>query len=124
MLSLNFLNKGRLLLVACVICCSGCAAHTQLTTAVPSVLAERPRIAVLPVYNVSGQRAPLKEMHQALMQGMVNLGAVVPNYTDLDRFMARHRIRYIGGIDTFTSQAFKEELGIDAVLITTLEQYV
>lgn len=85
---------------------------------------EQLRIAVLPVDNLSGKPAPLKEIRQALIQGVIDQGAAVPDEKDLERFMARHRVRYTGGIDAFTSQALKAEMNIDAVLITSLEQYV
>jgi hypothetical protein len=37
--------------------------------------------------------------------------------------MARHRIRYVGGIDTATATAFMEETATEAVLVTSLELY-
>jgi TolB-like protein len=42
---------------------------------------------------------------------------------DLDHFMERHRIRYVGGLDKQTAEAFKEETGVDAVLVTSLTRY-
>jgi TolB-like protein len=123
MLSANFLNKGWAFVIAFVICGSGCAAHKQLTPAGESVRGERLRIAVLPVENLSGKKAPLQEIRQSLEQGIVKLGAVVHPDAYLERFMARHRIRYTGGIDSFTSRLFMDEMGVDAVLITSLEQY-
>jgi TolB-like protein len=40
-----------------------------------------------------------------------------------EKFMARHRIRYTGGLDRDTARAFKEEMGTDGVLIISLESY-
>jgi len=80
--------------------------------------------AMLPLVNMSGQPAPLKEMRQALKRGLVAEGGVVFNDDYLERFMVRHRVRNMDGIDSVAAQALREEAGVDAVLITTLEQYV
>jgi TolB-like protein len=80
-------------------------------------------IAVLPVANMSGQPAPVKEIRQALIERLVAKGAVVLDDKDLEGFMTRHRMRNVDGIDTETAQALQQETGMDSVLITTLEQY-
>jgi len=78
---------------------------------------------VLPAVNMTGHPVPIKEMRQALIRGLVEQGIAVLDEEDLERFMAQHRVRYTGGIDAVTAQAFKKEAGIDAVFITTLERY-
>lgn len=78
-------------------------------------------IAVLPVENLSGKPAPLKEIRQKLISSLKN--QLVPEEEALNDFMAKHRLRYTGGIDTTISKALKEELGADSVLITSLELY-
>jgi len=87
------------------------------------VRSQKPRIVVLPVENLSGKQAPLKEIRRSLMEGLVQQGASVPDEGDFEPFLARHRVRYIGGIDTATAQAWKEEVGAEAVLITSVDQY-
>jgi len=37
--------------------------------------------------------------------------------------MARHRVRYTGGVDTATARAWKDEAAMEAVLITSVDQY-
>ena len=37
--------------------------------------------------------------------------------------MARHRVRYTGGMDIVIAQAFRNEIDVEAVLITSLELY-
>ena len=44
-------------------------------------------------------------------------------YATLYKFMARHRMRYTGGISARRSAAIKKETGAGAVLITSLETY-
>ncbi len=81
------------------------------------------RIAIYPVENLSGTPAPLREIRQAFIERLRREGFHLFVEEDLERFMERHRIRYTGGIDRTTANAFKEEAGIDGVLITSLEFY-
>ncbi|HUI44711.1 MAG TPA: MBG domain-containing protein [Nitrospirota bacterium] len=80
-------------------------------------------IAVLPLVNMSGQPAPVKEMRQALLQWLVAQGVQVLEDGDMEQFLTRHRVRNMDGIDAVTAEALKKETGADAVLITTLELY-
>jgi TolB-like protein len=80
-------------------------------------------IAVLPVENLSGTAAPLEEIRKSLIKGLVERGFQVLDEKILEEFMARHRMRYIGGIDGATAKAFKEETGAGSILITSLELY-
>jgi TolB-like protein len=84
---------------------------------------ERFRIAVLPFENLSGTLAPLKEMRTELIAELRDLGFDVLDEETLEKMMARHRIRYVGGIDQATAQAFMTEAGVKGVLITSLEMY-
>ncbi len=83
----------------------------------------KPRIVVYPVDNLSGKPAPLKEIRQLLVEGLIKHGVSVIEEDELNRFMARHRVRYIGGVDTVTARAWKEEAGMEAVLITSVDEY-
>jgi len=80
-------------------------------------------IAVLPVENLSGKPAPLTEIRQMLINKIKILGLDILEDEFLDWFMEQNRIRYTGGIDSATAKSFKEEMGADAVLITSLEFY-
>jgi TolB-like protein len=121
--SIKFLNKVSALAVAAAVCCTACSALMRPVSDAAPRGGEKPRFAVLPLVNMSGQPAPVKEMRQALMRGFVAEGGVVFDDEDLERFMVRHRVRYTGGIDAVTARALREEAGVGAVLITTLEQY-
>lgn len=119
---INFINRGSALLVACAIWGAGCAVKQSGASAAPP-RGEALRIAVLPVYNLSEKSAPLSELRRLVAQEVLDQGQTVLAEAELERFMTRHRVRYIGGIDTVTAQAMHQELGINAVLITSLEQY-
>jgi TolB-like protein len=81
------------------------------------------KIAVLPVFNISGTPAPLHLIHQALLNSLnrKGLNLLVPDL--VESVIRKHRIRYLGGINYTTSQVFREEAGAEAVLITSLELY-
>jgi TolB-like protein len=87
------------------------------------VRSKQPRIVVFPVENLSGRPTPLNEVRQAIIQGLIGKGAVVLNDAEMQKFMARHRVRYVGGIDSITSKAWKIEEGMEAVIITSVDQY-
>jgi hypothetical protein len=124
MSSISFSNIGRALVAACVIFCAGCSTYRQPAPPGALVPDKYLRIAVLPIVNISGKAAPLKGIRLALIQRVLRAGGRVLDDDGLERFMVRHRVRYAGGIDTATAQALKDEAGIDAVLVTSLERYV
>lgn len=80
-------------------------------------------VAVLPVQNLSGSGAPTKLIRQLLTAELKRRGFHVLPYARLYKFMARHRMRYTGGISAKRSEAIKKETGAGAVLITSLETY-
>ncbi len=81
-------------------------------------------IVVFPVKDLSGGRAPLKEIRQSLVEALARRGDVVLDDEAMKQFMTRHRIRYTGGVDTLTGKAWREETGTEAVLITSVDQYI
>lgn len=81
------------------------------------------RLAIYPVENLSSSHAPRKEIREILKERLQENGVDVLDDAALEAFMARHRIRYTGGIDQATAGAFMNELRIDAILLTTLELY-
>jgi hypothetical protein len=80
-------------------------------------------IAVLPFQNLSGTMAPLKEIRRLYVSELKKRGFHILEDEALERFMARTRIRYTGGINRAVAQAFKNETGVEGVLITSLELY-
>jgi hypothetical protein len=85
---------------------------------------EPPLIAVLPFENLSAAPAPLKDMRLSLIERLRKRGVEVLGEEDLEPVMARHRVRYTGGIDRRTAEAFRQEAGAGAVLITSLGLYM
>jgi TolB-like protein len=81
------------------------------------------KIAIFPVENLSGTAAPLKEIRQVFVEELKKQGVPVLEDESFEKFMARRRIRYTGGLDRDTARAFKDEVGTDGVLIISLESY-
>ncbi len=85
---------------------------------------ERPlRVVVLPVENQSGTAAHVEDMRKSLISRLTKQGVEVPDDATVEQFLAKHRVRYTGGLDLETAKAFEEELGVDAVLITAVDLY-
>jgi hypothetical protein len=68
-------------------------------------------IAVLPIENLSGVSAPAGEIRNFLIERLQSEGMIVLGDRSLDTFMARHRMRFVGGIDGEIGRAMVEETG-------------
>jgi hypothetical protein len=80
-------------------------------------------VAVLPMENLSGKPAPLKWIRRLLTEGLKSRGMALLPEGELERFMARYRMRYTGGINVDLAQALLKETGTKAVLITSVEYF-
>jgi TolB-like protein len=82
----------------------------------------RPKVVLLPIDNLADTAAPVKDLRDALA---ATLSARVDVLTGdaLERFLSRHRVRYTGGIDAAVARAAREELGADALLVTSMTIY-
>ncbi len=83
----------------------------------------RPLIAVLPLQNLSRTKAPLAMIRTEIISRLKGAGFDLVADPDLQRFMARHRMRKVSGINGFLAEKLKEATGAEALLITTLELY-
>lgn len=81
------------------------------------------RLAVYPVENLSGTPAPVREIRTAFMTHLRSSGVEILDDESLEKFMAKHRVRYTGGVDRDTADAFKTEAGVDGVLVASVELY-
>ncbi len=120
--STSFLNKALGLSLAALLGSLGCAAPREGAGTGPAP-ARKGTVAVLPVYNLSGSAAPLEEIRRSVEKDLRDRGAAVADDNRLERFMALHRLRYTGGINEENSAAIADELGVDSVLVTSLELY-
>lgn len=119
----SFLNKMTIVFFAGLLFLIGCPTGKEVTKENLSGIGGRFLIAVLPMENLSGTAAPLREIRGALIDGLKARGIHVLQDDTLERFMAKYRIRYTGGIDKISAKGFKDEIDCQAVLITSLELY-
>ena len=118
----NFLNKA--IIVLLILFVFPGFLHAQEVAERKSRITERNfHIAVFPVQNLSGTAAPLKEIRQAIIERLRRQGLSILEEEALEKFMMKYRIRYVGGIDRGIAKAFREEMGIQGVLITSLALY-
>jgi len=120
---ISFLNKTTIIFFAGLLFLIGCATGKEATKENIPGMGERFLIAVLPMENLSGTPAPLREIRGGLIEGLKARGIHVLQDDALEKFMARHRVRYTGGIDKITAKGFKDEINCQAVLITSLELF-
>jgi hypothetical protein len=80
-------------------------------------------ISVLPLENLSGTKAPLNEITALLRYNLARKGYRLLDSEQLEQFRKKYRMRYTGGINAMLAEALREELDIDAILISSLEAY-
>jgi TolB-like protein len=119
----SFLNKKTVIFFVGLLFLIGCATGKEGAKENLPGMGEQFLIAVLPMENLSGTPAPLIEIRGALIEGLKARGVHVLQEDALEKFMARYRIRYTGGIDKITAKEFKDEINCQGVLITSLELY-
>lgn len=100
---------------------AGCAAARSGGSVAPDVAGSpRMKVLILPPENLSGGPVPSKEWMGRLSQLVTMAGADVVGGDLLDEYLARYRIRYTGGVDSVAAQAARDDLGADAVLVTSI----
>ncbi|MCM2265640.1 MAG: hypothetical protein NDI73_10675 [Desulfuromonadales bacterium] len=87
------------------------------------LLAGNSRYAVLPIENLSDRTAPLAEIRDLMVRTLTEAGLQVLADDAQEGFMRKHRVRHVGGVDPATSLQLHDELGVDGVVITTLETW-
>ena len=126
MCSTNFSFRTVSIFFVCIICLSGCSVKSnQAIHAADDYPAPEKKLlaAVLPLHNLSGTIVPLQDIRQRLIHSFKSQGLdILPDHV-LEKFIVKHRIRYVGGIDETTARDLRYETGADAVLITSVELY-
>jgi TolB-like protein len=115
--------KATLFLVGAIFFLSGCAGTSEGIKRGSYPVNRQFSIAVFPIENLTGTRAPLREIRESLINLLRARGLDVLEDETLEKVMARNRIRYTGGIDDATAQAFGRETSAKGVFIASLEVY-
>jgi hypothetical protein len=115
--ALGGVSLGLLLLL------SACASRPGPVAKADPAPAAKGRIAVFPVENLSGKTAPLREIRELLIDRLKGRGFSVLDDDTLNQVVTRHRIRYLGGVDKAVARALRDEAGVEAILVPSLELY-
>lgn len=99
--------------------CLACAAARPAPAKPPGAA----RVAVLPPENLAGGPAPLREVHAALEGALRDRGIELVPAAEMEDFLARHRIRWTGGIDAQAAEAAARELRATSVLVSSVDLY-
>jgi hypothetical protein len=103
------------------------AAPARPVAAGPAVAEAQPerrglatRIALLPPVNASGQPVSLQEVQAVVEAELRARGLALASGDAVYEMLARHRLRYTGGVDDVMARAARKELGADALLVTAV----
>lgn len=80
-------------------------------------------IAYLPLQNLTGELAPVREIGETFSRQLTARGVRLLDETQLRDVMQRHRMRYTGGLSKEMGRAFFQEANVTAVLVTSLDEY-
>ena len=122
--STSFSTRAIIFFLAAFICLSGCAAQHEPSAGAAGLAPNGEsglKIAVFPIVNYSAAPAPLDRLNQLLVEGLQKSGLNILASDTVNSVLARHRIRYLAGVNKKTTLNFKNETGEEAVLITWLE---
>lgn len=120
--STSFFHRLPVALIVLLLC-AGCAGRAEVIKPTKVIDRGQYRIAIFPVENLSGGKAPLKELRQTLEAQVKSAGFDVLGEAALNQFMTRHRIRHVGGLDGDSARLFAEEEGVKGVIVSSLEFY-
>jgi TolB-like protein len=81
------------------------------------------RLALLPAENMAAAPVPLRGVDDEIARALAAAGLEVVSGDAVEQFLQRHRLRYTGGIDEESAAAAHEELGVDGVLLASIELY-
>jgi len=81
-------------------------------------------IAVLPFENLSGGDVPVDEVRASMLAALAGTGLQILDDEVLQEFMARHRMRWVGGVSSSLGTALENETGVEAILVSSVEQYI
>lgn len=106
-------------LLVCIL--AGLAGCSRVVGPADEAAGGPPRIAVFPAENLSGKPAP--DIRLLLVERLKAQGLGVLDDAVLERLVTRHRVRYMGGLEPGFAAALKQEAGVEAVVIPSLEVY-
>ncbi len=117
------LFSGAAMLAGALLGLSGCSATPRTITTADRVREGALLVAVFPVENLSGKRAPLEDVRQLFVERLRASGLSVLDDATLESVVTKHRVRYTAGVEQGFAKALQQETGAEAILIPSLELY-
>ena len=102
---------------------SACAGQREAVPREVNAPAAIGRIAVFPIENLSGKVAPIREIRALLIARLQSIGISVLDDETLERIVTKYRIRYTAGVEAGIARGLREDGGVEAILISSIEQY-
>jgi hypothetical protein len=81
------------------------------------------RLAVFPPVILASGSVPMQELRRLVEDSLRKQRFEVVELAAMEMFLARHRVRYTGGLERETAIAASSELGVEGVVITSIEAY-
>ncbi len=101
----------------------GCAGKKETLRKEEPAPGGKLRIAVFPVENLAGKVIPSREIRTLLIERLKGHGISILDDASLDAVITKNRIRYTAGVDRGIAKALKEDAGVEAILIPSVELY-
>ncbi|BDG05262.1 hypothetical protein [Anaeromyxobacter oryzae] len=95
----------------------GCAHRAPVGPSAPA------RIALFPIENLAATSTPVAKISASIEAALARRGIAIAPRGAVEAFLAAHRIRNLAGVDLETARAAREELHVDAILITAVQVY-
>jgi TolB-like protein len=83
----------------------------------------RLKLAVFPLENLSGRPMAPRAYVTQIETALAMRGVDVVSGDQLEGFFAKHRIRYTGGLERATAKAARDDLGVDGIVLGSLQLY-
>jgi TolB-like protein len=103
-----------------VACLAGCASAPLAAQPPAEAPRPRPKVLVLPPENLATGPLPSRDVTQRLEHMVAMAGADVIGGERLEDYLAKYRIRYTGGVDPVAAKAARDDLGAEAILVTSV----
>lgn len=114
---------GAMFFVSILLSLSACTSTEERVSIANPTRERKLLIAIFPVENLGGTVAPLGEIRTLLKEGLMGYGFGVLEDDVLDKVITRHRVRYTAAVEKVISRALRDETGVDAILIPSVELY-
>lgn len=82
-----------------------------------------PRVALFPPVNLSGQVVSLPEVRTALEEALRNAGVNLVPRDELEAFLAKYRVRSMGGVHGEIAAAAAAELHVEGIVLASVDLY-